>query len=85
MGGNAVQRINNRLATRLLTHLHAHPVRNVFLLRTVFQTLAALNYTLAMSGIGFKNYMMATLLGLPLPIAAYCFFFDYLARITHLG
>lgn len=85
VGGNAVQRINNRLATRLLTHLHAHPVRNVFLLRTVFQTLAALNYTLAMSGIGFKNYMTATLLGLPLPIAAYCFFFDYLARIAHLG
>ena len=69
----------------MLSELHAHPIRNVIVLRTVFQTLAALNYTLAMSGIGFRRYMVATLLGLPLPIAVYCLFFDYIAKIANLG
>lgn len=85
VGGDAVLRMDSKLAARLIAQLHAHPVRNVIVLRTVFQTLAALNYTLAMSGIGFKQYMLATLLGLPLPIAAYCFFFDYIAKIANLG
>jgi hypothetical protein len=28
---------------------------------------------------------VATLLGLPLPIAVYCLFFDYIAKIANLG
>lgn len=85
VGGDAVQRMKSKFARRLVAQLHAHPVRNVIVLRTVFQTLAALNYTLAISGIGFRKYMLGTLLGLPLPIAAYCLFFDYIARIANLG
>lgn len=85
VGGDAVQQLQGKLAQRMLSELHAHPIRNVIVLRTVFQTLAALNYTLAMSGIGFRQYMLGTLLGLPLPIAVYCLFFDYIAKIANLG
>jgi uncharacterized membrane protein YdjX (TVP38/TMEM64 family) len=85
VGGDAVQQLRGKLAQRLMSHLHAHPVRNVIVLRTIFQTLAALNFALAMSGIGFRQYMVATLLGLPIPIAAYCVLFDYLAKVMHLG
>lgn len=85
VGGDAVRQMPGHLAGRLLTRLHAHPIRNVIVLRTVFQTLAALNYTLALSGIGFRKYMVATLLGLPLPIAVYCLFFDYIAKMASLG
>ena len=85
VGGDAVQQLRGKLAQRMLSELHAHPIRNVIVLRTVFQTLAALNYTLALSGIGFRRYMVGTLLGLPLPIAVYCVFFDYIAKIAHLG
>jgi uncharacterized membrane protein YdjX (TVP38/TMEM64 family) len=85
VGGDAVQQLRGKLAQRMLSELHAHPLRNVIVLRTVFQTLAALNYTLALSGIGFRQYMVATLLGLPLPIAVYCLFFDYIAKIANLG
>ena len=84
VGGAALQELKGKLALKLLAKLQAHPIRNVFLLRTLFQTLAALNYTLAMSGIGFWPYMLATLLGLPLPIAVYCLFFDYLAALAGL-
>ena len=79
MGGAALRRFDNKVATRLLDQLQAHPVRNIVILRTIFQTLPALNYTLALSGTSFKNYMAGTLLGLPLPIAVYCLLFDYLA------
>ncbi|WP_296446583.1 VTT domain-containing protein [Rhodoferax sp. UBA5149] len=85
VGGDAVQRMDSPLASKWLAQLHLHPIRNVLLLRTVFQTLAALNYALAMSGIGFRKYMVATLLGLPLPIAIYCLLFDYIAKIANLG
>ena len=85
VGGDAVQQMHSPLAKRLVSQLHANPVRNVIVLRTLFQTLAALNYTLAMSGIGFRKYMVATLLGLPLPIAFYCLFFDYIAKLAKLG
>jgi uncharacterized membrane protein YdjX (TVP38/TMEM64 family) len=85
VGGDAVQQLRGKVAQRLMSHLHAHPVRNVIVLRTIFQTLAALNFALAMSGIGFRQYMVATLLGLPIPIAAYCVLFDYLAKVMHLG
>jgi uncharacterized membrane protein YdjX (TVP38/TMEM64 family) len=50
----------------------------------LFQTLPALNYALAMSGVRFRAYLLGTLLGLPLPIALYCLFFDALAQALHL-
>jgi uncharacterized membrane protein YdjX (TVP38/TMEM64 family) len=85
VGGDAVRQLKGKLATRLLTQLHAHPIRNVVILRTLFQTLPALNYALAMSGIRFRQYMLATLLGLPLPIAVYCIFFDSLRQMFNIG
>ena len=83
IGGNMAVRLNLPFALRLLAHLHAHPVRNVLILRTVFQTLPTLNYALALSGIRLRHYVIGTLLGLPLPIAVYCLFFDYLITAAH--
>ena len=37
------------------------------------------HYALAMSGIRFRNYLIGTLAGLPLPVAVYCLLFDLLA------
>jgi len=83
IGSDALLAIRNRHAEALLRRLHQHPVRNVFLLRLLFQTLPAVNYALALSGIRFRAYLLGTLLGLPLPIAAYCLFFDYLSMLLH--
>ena len=80
IGGDALRQLKNKIAIRILGQLDAHPVKSVFLLRVLFQTVPALNYALAMSGIKFRHYLAGTLLGLPLPIALYCVFFDYLAR-----
>lgn len=84
VGGDALRNLNGRLATRLLSQLDAHPIRNIALLRMLFQTVPVLNYVLAMSGVRFRDYLVGTLLGLPLPIVVYCLFFDYLALQLHL-
>ena len=80
VGGNALRKLDSALAARLLSRLDADPVKNILLLRILFQTVPALNYALAMSGVRFRDYLVGTLLGLPLPIAVYCVFFDSLAK-----
>jgi len=84
LGGDALRQLKNRLAVRILNELDARPIRSVTLLRLFFQTAPALNYALSMSGIGFRNYLAGTLLGLPVPIALYCMFFDELALLLHI-
>ncbi len=78
LGGNALRLLKNRAAVRILRELDAHPIASVALLRILFQTVPALNYALAMSGIKFRSYLIGTLVGLPVPIALYCIFFDIL-------
>jgi len=84
VGGDALRTLNGKLATRLLSQLDAHPVRSIVLLRMLFQTVPPLNYALALSGVRYRDYLVGTLIGLPLPIAAYCLLFDYLDMQFHL-
>jgi uncharacterized membrane protein YdjX (TVP38/TMEM64 family) len=84
LGGDVLRLFKNRVAVRILRELHAHPIASVALLRVLFQTVPALNYTLAMSGIKFRTYLIGTLVGLPLPIAVYCIFFDILVTGLHI-
>jgi uncharacterized membrane protein YdjX (TVP38/TMEM64 family) len=79
VGGDALRHLGSRTAARLIGQLDTRPIRSIVILRVLFQTLPALNYALSLSGVGFGKYMTGTLLGLPLPIIAYCFLFDYLA------
>lgn len=79
LGGNALRELNNRVAQRLLNGLDRRPLASIVVLRMLFQTVPALNYALALSGVPLRTYLLGTLLGLPLPIALYCLFFDYLA------
>ena len=80
LGGNALRSFEGPLAQRLFARLDTHPVQSMALLRLLFQTAPALNYALAMSGVGLRSYLIGTLLGLPLPIALYALFFQTLAR-----
>ena len=84
LGGDALRLIENRLALKILRQLDEHPVKSVALLRVLFQTMPAMNYALAMSGIRFRQYMLGTAVGLPLPIALYCIFFDVMAKVLHI-
>jgi len=83
LGGDALRSFDGPLARRIFARLDTHPVQSVALLRLLFQTVPALNYALAMSGIRLRNYVVGTLLGLPLPIALYALFLQTLARWMH--
>lgn len=80
VGGDALRQLDNKIAVSLLRRLDARPITSIVLLRILFQTVPALNYALAMSGVKFRKYLIGTLLGLPLPILLYCLFFDYLGK-----
>lgn len=80
LGGDALRQLDHPLAIRILARLDGQPVLAVALLRVLFQTLPALNYALALSGVRFRNYLAGTMIGLPLPIAIYCLVFDSLAH-----
>lgn len=85
IGGDALRQLDSPLAARIFRQLDIHPIGSIVLLRVLFQTVPALNYALAMSGVRFRHYLAGTLLGLPLPIALYCLFFDYLAKMLKIG
>lgn len=85
LGGDALRQLDNRYAKKLLARLDSHPIQSIFFLRLLLQTVPALNYALAMSGVGWRHYLLGTALGLPLPIFLYCVFFDYLARALHIA
>lgn len=80
IGGDALRRLDNRVADRIFRQLDDRPVTSVFLLRTIFQTVPVMNYALALSAIRFRDYAIGTLLGLPIPVAVYCLGFDFLER-----
>lgn len=85
LGGDALRQLDGRFARRLLARLDAAPLASMIALRTLFQTAPALNYTLALAGVRSRDYLLATLAGLPLPILLYCLFFDYVAMALGIG
>ncbi|PKO43942.1 MAG: DedA family protein [Betaproteobacteria bacterium HGW-Betaproteobacteria-3] len=84
LGADALRAIPGRHAARLFGQLDAHPIRSVALLRLVMGTLPALNYTLALSGVRFRHYLLGTLIGLPLPILGYALFVGTAAALLRL-
>lgn len=84
IGGDAIRELKNRQALKILRGLDAHPIKSIALLRILFQTVPALNYALALSGVKFYKYLIGTVLGLPLPIMLYCIFFDYIGKLLHV-
>ena len=85
LGGDVLRRFEGRWAVRIFARLDAKPMQSVAVLRTLFQTAPALNYALAMTGLPLRQYILGTVLGLPLPIALYCLFFDYLSHAFKLS
>lgn len=81
IGGDVLRQLDGKLARKVFSRLDTAPLSSILLLRVFFQTVPALNYALALSGVSFRKYMLGTLLGLPLPIMFYCVFFDYLAKL----
>lgn len=67
-GGRALAEIESPLVKRLLAQLDSRPMRSVILLRAVFGVAPPLNYALALSSLGFRDYLIGSTIGLALPI-----------------
>ena len=78
LGGNALRELDSPLARKIFRYMDDRPLMSVVALRTIFQTAPPLNYSLALSGVQYRYYVLGTIIGLPLPIAGYCLAFDLL-------
>ena len=50
-----------------LSHLEDRPIRSMILIRLVLWAIPPVNYTLAMSGVRFRDYMIAAAIGMTPP------------------
>ncbi|MBM4242331.1 MAG: DedA family protein [Deltaproteobacteria bacterium] len=68
VGGSALAEIDSPLLRRLLSQLDTRPLRSVILLRVVFGVAPFLNYALALSSLGFRDYLIGSIIGMAAPI-----------------
>ncbi len=82
IGGDSLRSLNGNIANKIFSKLDQRPVSSIIILRIIFQTVPALNYTLALARVRFPHYIVGTLIGLPLPIFVYCYFFEFIFKHT---
>jgi uncharacterized membrane protein YdjX (TVP38/TMEM64 family) len=78
--GQALADVQRPVVRHLLSKIDNRPVMTVALLRLIFQTAPPLNYALAMTAVRWRDHLLGSVLGLPVPVTAMGCFFDWLAR-----
>lgn len=78
IGGRPLAEVQRPLVKRMLAQLEAKPIRTVAMLRTVLPMAAALNYTLALTGIRYRDYLAGTAIGFLVPLTLWTVLFDTL-------
>jgi uncharacterized membrane protein YdjX (TVP38/TMEM64 family) len=67
-GGSALAEIESPFLRRVLSQLDTQPLRSVIVLRAVFGVAPFLNYALALSSLGFRDYLIGSVIGMTAPI-----------------
>ncbi|MEW6271404.1 MAG: VTT domain-containing protein [Thermodesulfobacteriota bacterium] len=67
-GGNALAELESPFVRRWLARLDDRPLSSVILLRVVFGVAPFLNYALALSSLGFRDYLIGSVIGMAVPI-----------------
>ncbi len=78
--GRPLADVHSPMVQRLLAQIDGRPILTVALLRLLFQTAPPLNYALPMTSLRWRDHAVGSALGLPLPLGAMVFFFDWLFR-----
>jgi len=76
--GRLLADVERPFVRRLLRRIDRRPVSTVALLRLLFQTAPPLNYSLPMTAIGWRDHLLGSALGLPMPVAGMALFFDWI-------
>jgi uncharacterized membrane protein YdjX (TVP38/TMEM64 family) len=80
--GQALADVQRPLIQRLLRSIDSRPVQTVAALRMIFQTAPPLNYALPMTAVRWRDHLVGSVLGLPVPVIVMAFFFDWLLHRT---
>jgi len=80
--GQALAAVQRPVIQRLLRNIDRRPVQTVALLRLIFQTAPPLNYALPMTAVRWRDHLVGSIVGLPVPMMAMVFFFDWLLHHT---
>jgi uncharacterized membrane protein YdjX (TVP38/TMEM64 family) len=78
--GEALADIQRPFVRRLLSRIDSQPVMTVALLRLIFQTAPPLNYMLPMTSVRWRDHLVGSVLGLPVPMAVMVCLFSKLLR-----
>lgn len=82
IGGSPLKKTDKPFIGKLLNGLHDRPISNIAIMRLIVSTAPWLNYMLALSAVKYRQYLIGSVIGMTLPIAATIYFTDYLlARI----
>lgn len=76
--GQALAGIQRPRIQRLLRNIHSRPILTVALLRLIFQTAPPLNYALPMTAVQWRDHLVGSMLGLPVPVTVMALFFNWL-------
>jgi len=68
LGSGAINQLKHNWVQRLLARLDQKPVTTVILLRLIFWAAPVLNYTLAMTAIKPRHYLLGSIIGIIIPI-----------------
>ena len=68
LGGQALTQIRAAWVQKLLRNLDQNPIRVVIILRFIFFMVPPLNYTLALTSIGLRDYVIGSAIGLIPPL-----------------
>lgn len=68
IGGDPLARLRNQRARAIIGRLKEEPIRTMAVLRVFMQMSPALNVALALSGVRYRDYLLAALLGMWVPV-----------------
>jgi uncharacterized membrane protein YdjX (TVP38/TMEM64 family) len=68
IGSNVLNEFKNKHAQKILSKLDSSPIRTIIILRLIFWASPVLNYTLAMTNVEPKQYIVGSSIGIILPI-----------------
>ena len=81
---DSLPKIENRWVQKLMGQLETRPIFAIFCMRLLVQAVPTLNYVLAMSKVRFRDYTIATILGLPIPVIALVYIYEFLLEAGNL-
>jgi uncharacterized membrane protein YdjX (TVP38/TMEM64 family) len=80
VGGSPLAEIRSPRVRKILSRLETHPIWTVLVLRLFLTTSPPVNYTLALSGVRYRDYLLGSALGLLPAIVLSSLFVEHMLR-----